>query len=259
MDTTSSILSRSELSSASAELSTPNSSRNLNPLRRKASLAKCISSNDRNVSKQDFELKQLSKSTLLSRRRSSQKLTIQPIMKSLTPIVEKEKQRLKEEEQTKKNRSTEAEQQNRNTRRQSVHDSLMQAKELQLRDSEEKLAKAAEVRKWNQGGGAKLVEASKMWITILTWAKIIKGKGVFPTQIVSERPFITKSKMAVNRPVRSWVRAFFFFLDFFFRLDFVRGRLAFISGSPPLGGVGGGACVPPRIWRTQAPLHSSPA
>ena len=46
--------------------------------------------------------------------------------------------------------------------------------------------------------------------------------------------------MAVNRPVRSWVRAFFFFLDFFFRLDFVRGRLAFISGSPPLGGVGGG-------------------
>ena len=65
--------------------------------------------------------------------------------------------------------------------------------------------------------------------------------------------------MAVNRPVRSWVRAFFFFLDFFFRLDFVRERLAFISGSPPLGGVGGGACVPPSSWRNARPppLHSS--
>eukprot|EP01060_Flectonema_neradi_P040220 TRINITY_DN9087_c0_g1_i2.p1 TRINITY_DN9087_c0_g1~~TRINITY_DN9087_c0_g1_i2.p1 ORF type:complete len:160 (-),score=37.54 TRINITY_DN9087_c0_g1_i2:281-760(-) len=50
----------------------------------------------------------------------------------------------------------------------------MQSKELRLRDTEEKLAKAAEVRKWNHGGGAKLVEATRLWMTIFAWTKMVE-------------------------------------------------------------------------------------
>ena len=65
--------------------------------------------------------------------------------------------------------------------------------------------------------------------------------------------------MAVNRPVRSWVRAFFFFPDFFFRLDFVRGGWLLLVAPPPWGGLGGGLASRQEFGGRKPPLALFPS